>query len=169
MVCHYPETAEADERIDKALLLHRRLGLPIWIFGTATARYPQSVELLLKQKLISVGIPSSAIVCSSDLAAVPPTLDTVQEATNVVALAQRHDVDTIFCVSNRLHLWQIRGLLRKEPLHLVWVSTRLRDWRWWYVLGRIVIIPFSYWGMGERFAPLRLIRWARARLSWWPI
>src|SRR5260370_39168630 len=55
LVCHYPDHAEADERVRAAAELQRALGLPIWLFGSASARYPESVEARLRTKLLADG------------------------------------------------------------------------------------------------------------------
>lgn len=167
LLCHYPDTAETDERVDKAVALHRETGCPIWLYGSNSARYPESVERLIKQKLLRKGVGSDAILCSSDLGATL-SLDTVQEAYNVAAEANRRGIRTLICVSNRLQLLQVRALLRNEPISFVCVATPLRDWRWWYVLGRLLLIPLACVGIGQRFAPLVFVRWARARLGIWP-
>lgn len=169
LICHYPETEEARARVQAACFLQRALDLPIWIFGSATARYPETVEILLRRQVLSDGIPPEAVFCSQQCDGVSETLDTVEEAFNVAALAKQNGISTILCVSNRLHLWQVRGLLRKEPIRLVAVPTPLRDWRWWYVIGRLAIIPLAFAGIGRRFFPLVLIRHARAKLASWPI
>lgn len=167
LLCHYPDVDETDERVKKAVQLQRELGVPVWLYGSSSARYPASVERLIKQKLIARGIKPDAVLCSADLVA-ERSLDTVQEAHNVVAEAKRQNVQTIFCVSNKLQLLQVRALLRREPLNFVWIATRLRDRRWWYVIGRLVLIPLAYLGMGNRFAPLVFVRWARVNLAAWP-
>jgi len=167
LLCHYPDTAETNERVDKAVAQHRETGCPIWLYGSNSARYPESVERLIKQKLLRKGLRPDVILCSSDLGATP-SLDTVQEAHNVAAEANRRGIRKLICVSNRLQLLQVRALLRNEPISFVWVATPLRDWRWWYVLGRILLIPLAFIGIGRQFAPLVFIRWARARLEMWP-
>lgn len=168
LLCHYPDTAEADERVMKAVALHRRSGDPIWLYGSNSARYPESVEQLLKLKLVLKGVDPEAITCSGELPGTRPSLDTVQEAHNVAADAKAKGVGTLVCVSNRLQLLQVRGLLRQEPLSFVWIATPLRDLRWWYVLGRLLLIPLAYVGIGQRFAPLLFVRWVRARVAAWP-
>jgi uncharacterized SAM-binding protein YcdF (DUF218 family) len=167
LLCHYPDVDETDERVEKAVQLQRELGLPVWLYGSTSARYPASVERLIKQKLIARGVKPDAVLCSVDLVA-EQSLDTVQEARNVAAEAKRQNVQTIFCISNKLQLLQVRALLRQEPLNFVWIATRLRDRRWWYVIGRLVLIPLAYLGMGNRFAPLVFVRWARINLAAWP-
>lgn len=168
LLCHYPDTVEADERVEQAVALHRQSGAPIWLYGSNSARYPESVERLLKNQLVRRGVSAEAIICSGERAGTGPSLDTVQEACNVAADARARGVQTLICVSNRLQLAQVRGLLRREPLSFVWVATPLRDRRWWYVAGRLVLIPLAYLGVGRRFAPLVFVRWARARLAAWP-
>ena len=42
LVCHYPDHVEADERVRAAAELQRVLGLPIWLFGSVSAQYPES-------------------------------------------------------------------------------------------------------------------------------
>jgi hypothetical protein len=167
LVCHYPDHAEADERVQAAAELHRVLRLPIWLFGSASARYPESVEGLLRKKLLAEGIPAAAVMCSADRGDSSETLDTAQEAVNVLAAAQRDGITTLVCVSNRLQLLQVRGLLRKAPVRLVLAPVPLRDRRWWYVLARLALIPLAFAGAGHRFWPLVLLRRARARLVTW--
>jgi hypothetical protein len=168
LLCHYPYTKETDERVDKAAHLYKRSKYQIWLYGSSSARYPQAVERLMKQKLIEQGVPPEAIICSGDLIHVDPSLDTVQEACNVVSEAKRRGIKTLICVSNRLQLLQVRTLLRQESIHFVWMPTRLRDWRWWYVAGRLVLVPLAFLGFGPRFVPLVFVRWARAKLARWP-
>lgn len=168
LLCHYPDTKEIDERIDKAAALHFESGFPIWLYGSASARYPQAVERHIRDKLVARGVVPQQVQCSGDLEGVGPSLDTVQEALNVAANAKKRGIKRIICVSNRLQLLQVRALLRHEEIALQWVSTPLRDWRWWYVLGRLVLIPLAYAGVGQRFVPLVFIRWARASLAVWP-
>ncbi|MEW6544254.1 MAG: hypothetical protein AB1411_11655 [Nitrospirota bacterium] len=168
LLCHYPDTAEADERVERAVALYLQSRAPIWLYGSNSARYPESVEQLLKRKLVLKGVAPEAITCSGELSAARLSLDTVQEACNVAADARANGVGTLVCVSNRLQLAQVRGLLRREPLSFTWVVTPLRDRRWWYVLGRLMLIPLAYLGVGPRFAPLVFVRWARARLAAWP-
>lgn len=55
LLCHYPDTAETNERVAKAAALHRKSGDPIWLYGSHSARYPESVEQLIKQKLVCEG------------------------------------------------------------------------------------------------------------------
>jgi uncharacterized SAM-binding protein YcdF (DUF218 family) len=168
LLCTYPETAEADERVRAAARLHRALGLPIWLFGSRSAQYPTPVETTLRAKLVAAGVPRQAVACSSDLTAAV-TLDTSQEAVNVAATARARGIDTLVCVSNRLQLLQVRALLRGAGLTLVLVPTPLRDRRWWYVTFRLLLIPLAALGLGHRFLPLVLLRHARARLARWPI
>ncbi len=168
LLCHYPDTEEADERVRAACSLYRALGLPFWLFGTATARYQISVERLLKEKLVAAGIPAERVVCSSDRQERYTSLDTVQEAYNAAAAAFRDGITTLVCVSNRLQLLQVRCLLKSTSLRLVLVPTRLRDWRWWYVAARLLLIPLAFMGVGPQFAPLVFVRWARSRMAKWP-
>lgn len=168
LLCHYPDTAETDERIETVVQLHRQWKLPIWLYGSSTARYPEPVERLIRGKLLGCGVDPEAVICSGDLASSTLSLDTVQEAQNVAAAARQKGIQTLLCVSNRLQLLQVRALLRREPLSFVWVPTRLRDWRWWYVGGRLLLIPLAFLGIGPRFAPLIFVRWARTRLETWP-
>ncbi len=168
LLCHYPNTEEAGERIRVASALHRAIGLPIWLFGSATARYPASVESLLKKKLLEAGIPPEAVVCSADQDDIPDSLDTVQEIANVFEMASRRSVAALICVSNRLQLLQVRGLLRNKPIQLAFVPIPLRDWRCWYVMGRLILIPLAFLGIGQHFLPLVLVRRARAKLAAWP-
>jgi uncharacterized SAM-binding protein YcdF (DUF218 family) len=168
LLCHYPDTAEADERVAKAAALHQESGDPIWLYGSNSARYPESVEQLLKHKLVLKGVAPDAVTCSGELPTARPSLDTVQEARNVAADARAKGVRMLVCISNCLQLAQVRALLRSEPLSFSWIATPLRDWRWWYVLGRLLLIPLAYLGVGPRFAPLIFIRWARAKVAAWP-
>jgi len=167
LVCHYPDHAEADERVRAAAELQRVLGLPIWLFGSVSAQYPESVEGLLRQKLLAAGVPSVAVLCSADRRDASESLDTVQEAANVLTAARHDGITTLVCVSNRLQLLQIRGLLRKAPVRLVFAPVPLRDRRWWYVLARLALIPLAFAGAGPRFWPLVLLRRARARRATW--
>jgi len=168
LLCHYPDTKEIDQRVDKAATLHFESGFPIWLYGSASARYPQAVERHIRDKLVARGVVPQQVQCSGGLEGVGPSLDTVQEALNVAANAKKLGIKRIICVSNRLQLLQVRALLRHEEIALQWVATPLRDWRWWYVLGRLVLIPLAYAGVGQRFVPLVFIRWARASLAVWP-
>src|SRR2546427_8129727 len=111
LLCHYPDTEEADERVRAACTLYHALGLPIWLFGTASARYPASVERLLKEKLVAAGVPSEMVVCSADRRDGRPSLDTVQEAHNVASAAVRDGINTLVCGSNQPQLLQVRGFL----------------------------------------------------------
>ena len=154
--------------MERAIQLHGEWGCPIWLYGSSSARYPEATEGLMRQQLIRRGVSREFIICSGDCRDTPPSLDTVQEALNVVAEAKRKGVKTLFCISNRLQLLQVKALLRREPLHFVWVSTRLRDWRWWYLIGRVTLIPLAFLGFGPRFPPLIFVRWARARVAVWP-
>ncbi len=168
LLCHYPETSEADVRIIRAVALHKQWGFPIWLYGSNSARYPESVERLMKRQIMKLGVAPEAILCSGDNPLSPLSLDTVQEAKNVVGQAKQQGLKTLICISNRLQLLQVKALLRHESLNFVWVSTPLRDWRWWYVLGRVVLIPLAFLGIGPNFAPLLFVRWARARIASWP-
>lgn len=118
LLCHYPDTVEADERVAKVAALHRKSGDSIWLYGSNCARYPESIEQFIKQKLLREGIVPDAILCSSDFGSAP-SLDTVQEAYNVAAKANRQGVRMLFCISNRLQLLQVRALLRDEPFSFV--------------------------------------------------
>lgn len=168
LLCTYPETDEADVRVQAAARLQRELGLPIWIFGSRSAQYPIPVEQTLRDKLVASGVPADAVVCSARLTTAV-TLDTSQEAVNVATTAREHGIDALVCVSNRLQLVQARALLRRAGLRLILVPTPLRDRRWWYVTFRLVLIPLAMLGIGHRFPPLVLLRRARARLASWPI
>lgn len=168
LLCHYPDTVEVDERIGAAVRIYAQCKLPIWLYGSSSARYPDSVERLLKQKLVTQGIPSEAVLCSADVPGLTASLDTVQEAYNVSAEAARRGIRTLVCVSNRLQLLQVKALLRRQPLELIWIQTPLRDRRWWYVAGRLFLIPLAFAGIGRRFVPLVFIRWARANIGMWP-
>lgn len=168
LLCTYPETAEADERVQAAARLQRTLGLPVWLFGSRSAQYPIPVERTLRERLVAAGVPADAIACSAELTDAV-TLDTSQEAVNVAAVARARGIEVLVCVSNRLQLLQARALLRRSRLRLVLAPTPLRDRRWWYVTFRLVLIPLALLGIGHRFPPLVLLRRARARLASWPI
>jgi hypothetical protein len=168
LLCHYPDTAETDERVARAVAEHRRTGHPVWLFGTCQAGYPEPVDRLIRRKLTACGVAPAAIRCGSEELAAAPSLDTVQEADNVVAAAKREGVRTLIGVSNRLQLFQVKAMVGREPLTFLWAPTRLRDWRWWYVLGRVALIPLAHLGVGRRFLPLMLLRQARANFRAWP-
>lgn len=168
LLCHYPEVEETDERVRKAAEVQRALGIPVWLYGSSSARYPESVERLIQRKLVQYGTAADQVFCSADLQIDGRSLDTVQEARNVAAEAKRRNIDTVYCISNRLQLLQVKALLRHEPLRFVWIASELRDWRWWYVATRLLLIPLAYLGMGNRFAPLVFLRWARGHLAAWP-
>lgn len=167
-VCHYPETGEADERAAAVRALHESLGLPIWLFGTCLARYERSVEVMLKEKLVQLGIRPQAIFCSGDLEGIGDCLDTIQEARKVVGVARQTGLTLLFCVSNSLQLLQVYFLVRKEPIRIVYVPTRLRDWRLWYLGARIALIPMAILGIRDDSLVFRLLRRARASLRRWP-
>jgi hypothetical protein len=168
LVCHYPETAEIDERIETACRLHSRIGAPIWIFGTNLARYERSVEQLIKDKVMARGVDPGAIVCSADFGNVGDCLDTVQEAYAIARAARASGVTQLFAVSNALQLTQIRLLLQGDGLTVTYVPSRWVDRRLWYVLARLVVIPFAWAGVPQDFVLFRLLRRARATLAWWP-
>jgi uncharacterized SAM-binding protein YcdF (DUF218 family) len=168
LLCHYPGTPEADERVQAAASVYFQSRLPIWLYGSSSARYPDSVERLLKHKLAARGVPSDAVICSDDVPGTPPSLDTVQEAINVATTARATGIKTLICISNRLQLLQVKALLRREPLTLVEIPTPLRDWRWWYVMSRLALVPLAFMGVGRQFLPLTFVRWARANFSFWP-
>jgi hypothetical protein len=168
LLCHYPDTAETTERVAGAVALYRRWNRPIWLYGSNSARYPDSVEKMIKAELVSAGVPSHAVQCSGDLSHVSRSLDTVQEALNVAASAQAAGIETLLCLSNRLQLLQARALLKRHPLRFVWIATPLRDRRWWYLLVRLLLIPLAHAGIGRSFPPLVFVRWARAKLALWP-
>lgn len=168
LLCHYPDTRETAERVAVAHALYVKLGVPIWLFGSRMACYPSATEQLIKAELIERGVSPEAIVCSGDMEHVPESFDTVQETINILMVAKRQGIDTIICVSNRLQLWQVRGLVRGEAIRMMYCPTVLREWRWWYLVGRCVLIPLAFLGIGRRLAVLEFIR--RARASWpsWP-
>lgn len=168
LLCHYPDTEECDERVQAAARLQGSLGVPIWVFGSVSAQYPEAVERMIKTKLLRAGIPESMVTCSADRRDLSLSLDTFQEAMNIVTAARNDGVSRIYAVSNRLQLWQVRGLLRPHPFHVVLVPTPLRDRRWWYVAARLLLIPLAFLGIGKRFPLLVVTRWARGRLSWYP-
>jgi uncharacterized SAM-binding protein YcdF (DUF218 family) len=166
---HYPNTPETDERVAKACTIHFELGFPIWIFGSRMACFPDTTEQLIKEQLVKQGVKPEFVVCSVDTNIRSESLDTVQEAFNVAAAARYRGVETLICVTNWLQLCQIRALLRRERLSLVPATTRLRDWRWWYILARIFLIPLAFGGRGKSFIVLKLVRNARARWQWWSV
>ncbi len=168
LLCHYPDTLETSERVAGTVELYKRWTLPIWLYGSNTARYPASVERMIKEQLVSRGVPDRHVRCSADVPSSPRSLDTVQEALNVSAAARAAEIDTVICISNRLQLLQVRALLRNHPLRFVWISTPLRDHRWWYLMFRVLLIPLAYAGVGRSFLPLVFVRWARAKLALWP-
>lgn len=168
LLCHYPDTEECDERVRAAARLQRSLGVPIWVFGSVSAQYPESVERMIKAKLLNEGTAEEMVVCSTDRADPTASLDTFQEAVNIMTAAEHDGVLRIYAVSNRLQLWQVRGLFRGKPFRLTPVPTPLRDRRWWYVTARVLLIPLAFLGIGKRFPLLVLTRWARGRLSWYP-
>jgi uncharacterized SAM-binding protein YcdF (DUF218 family) len=168
LLCTYPETREADERVQAAARLQRQLGLPVWLFGSRSAQYPTPVEQTLRDKLVAAGVPADAVACSAQLTTAV-TLDTSQEALNVATTARARGIDVLVCVSNRLQLVQARALLRRSGLRVILVPTPLRDRRWWYVTFRLLLIPLALLGIGHRFPVLVLLRLARARLASWPV
>ncbi len=168
MLCHYPEHPETDERAKTAASIHKRLKLPIWLFGSSSARYPESVESLTRKKLVKLGVPASEIFCSSSLGSAV-SMDTVQEMFNVVRTAHAKGIKRIICISNPLQLLQVHGLLRRESIEIIYFPSSLKDWRWWYVSTRLALIPVAFLGMGKEFPPLKLVRYARAKWSYWPL
>ena len=98
LLCHYPDTTETDERVAKAAQLSTRWGLPIWLYGSSSARYPESVERLIKEKLVRFGVDPAMVCCSGDASDSPISLDTVEEALNVAADAKRRGTQTLICV-----------------------------------------------------------------------
>lgn len=168
MLCHYPEHKETAERAKKTSEVQKLLDLPVWIFGSASARYPEPVEAMTAKILLALGVPKDKVIRSSEMDA-EVSLDTVQEMFNVVKLAKERGVERIICVSNPLQLMQVHGLLRKEGLDLIYCPSTLKDWRWWYVTMRIALIPIAFMGVGKEFPPLKLVRHARAKWPRWPL
>ena len=164
---HYPDTAETDERIQRAVQLHRQWGFRIWLSGGQCARYREPIERAIRAKLITQGIASEAILCVGEWVGNTSAMDTVQEVRQVIQAARDQGVQTLLCVSNRLHLLQVKALLRRESVTCISVCTRLRDGRWWYVSARLVLIPLAWLGVGREFLPLVLIRCLRAKVTWW--
>lgn len=167
LLAHFPHTEEARVRIRAAAALQQATGLPIWIFGSRSAQFPDPVECQFRAGLLAAGVASDAVCCSVDLTDAV-TLDTAQEAMNVASVAAARGVTTLVCVSNRLQLLQVRALLRRSPLRLIMVPVPLHDRRWWYVLGRLGLIVVALLGIGPRFTPLVLLRRARASWAAWP-
>jgi uncharacterized SAM-binding protein YcdF (DUF218 family) len=132
------------------------------------AYYPSPTEQLIKTQLLERGVDTERIICSGEMKDISESLDTVQETFNVLRAARRQGITTIICVSNRLQLLQVKGLLRGEPVTMVYIPTALRDWRPWYIAARLVLIPLAFAGIDSGFAPLRLLRQARAKLARWP-
>jgi hypothetical protein len=170
LMCHYPDTTEMDERIQEAVRVQANLGIPIWIFGTSTAKYPASVEKLVKHKLLKRGTEAAKIVCSSELN-VPESLDTIQETVNIFEHAIENNVTTILCISNSLQLLQVYGYSCRRfgfSGRVIFIPTRLRDWRPWYVSARMALIPLAFLGVGREFPFLRFVRYARSNWTQWP-
>jgi hypothetical protein len=170
LLCHYPDNAEMDERVAKALEIQQELGLTIWLVGTASAKYPASVEKMIKLDLMKKGAAPGKILCSSELE-ISESLDTIQEITNVFDTAVKKNIETVLCVSNPLQLMQVYGFSRKTTKfegRVIYIPTHLRDWRLWYVSARLALIPFAFLGIGREFPPLKFVRHARARWSLWP-
>jgi hypothetical protein len=169
LVCHYPETPETDERVAVTHSLQKELGIPVWLFGSRLACQQAATEDLIKAKLLTRGVSPDAIVCSGDMGHIPESFDTVQETLHVLAAAKARGIETIICISNRLQLWQVRGLARDQSVRLVYYPTALREWRWWYLLARCTLIPLAFLGVGRRFPVLEFIRRARARWQKWTV
>lgn len=157
---HYPDCAEADARVDKTVDLTRGNELPIWLFATATPRYPASIEAMLRDKLVARGISAERILCSADVGGCQ-SFETAQELSAILSHARRNSVEQIICVSNRLHLLQV-GLLARDvkDIELSFEPSCLREWRWWYLAARIGLVPLAY--LGPNFGPLSWVRHARA-------
>jgi uncharacterized SAM-binding protein YcdF (DUF218 family) len=133
------------------------------------ACFPDTTEQLIKEQLVKQGVKPELAVCSVDMNINGESLDTVQETFNIAAAAKFRGVETLICVTNWLQLYQIRALLRGERLSLVPATTRLRDWRWWYILARLLLIPLAFAGRGKSFIVLNVVRKARAQWSWWSL
>jgi len=157
---HFPERRESRERIRMAAQLAKHNPFPLWLFGTASARYPESPEKLMRDQLLEEGVCDSRIFCSSDFNA-PHSFDTVEEMENVFSVAKAHKIENIICISNRLHLLQVRALAKNRGIHLVFLPTRLREWTWWYLTARMGLLSLAYLGIGKGFLPLRWVRHAR--------
>lgn len=168
LLCHYPGTPEANERIDAVRKLYEKTGLPVFVFASTLARYTMPVEKLLKEELIRCGVPAEDIICSADVEGTGDCLDTVQEAHNVVDAAERLGFSTLIGVSNWLQLFQVSLLVRGRDVSVLYVATRLRDRRLWYLIGRLAIIPLVAAGVGRDFLLFRALRTARARIRRWP-
>lgn len=168
LLCHYPGSAEATERIAAVRQLYERTGLPVLVFASALARYTRPVEELLKEELVQSGVRAQDIICSADVEGIGDCFDTVQEAHNVAAAAERLGFSMLIGVSNWLQLFQVSLLLRGREVSLLYVPTRLRDRRLWYLVARVAIIPLVAAGVGRDFLLFRVLRRARARIRRWP-
>lgn len=166
LLCHYPDHPETDVRVQKAYEVHRKWGLPIWLFGSNNAHFSAPVEDLIKKKLVDLGVHPAQVRLSSEFGSAP-SLDTVQEMLNVVATAKKEGVTRLVCISNALQLMQVYGLMRDERERFVFMPTKLTDKRWWYVGTRLALIPVAFAGVGPKFIPLRFVRHARGRWKKW--
>jgi hypothetical protein len=161
ILCHYPEHPEMDERINQTVEVWKAFRLPIWVFGTVSARYPESVEKMVRDMLVSKGVDPKSIFCSVDFGNLE-CLDTVQEMVNIARTAEAKGIEQVICISNSLQLLQVHGLMRHKKIEWVYLPTTLKDWRWWYVSVRAVLIPVAFAGVGRNFGPLQFVRKARA-------
>jgi len=169
-LCHYPDHVETDERIKKAAEIYQAVGVPVWLFGSFSARYGKPVDELTAEKLVALGVPREKVRCSKDFSEEIVTLDTVQEMINILKVAREQGVKQIICVSNPLQLLQIYGFLKREDIEVLYVPTTLRDWRWWYVSVRVALIPLAFANVGkEKFLPLKFVRYARSAWAKWPL
>jgi hypothetical protein len=163
LMCHYPDTAEMSERVKHAVKIQKKYGIEIWLFGSVSADYPESVEKLVSKEVVAAGAAADKVRCSVDFE-VKESLDTIQEIENIFAQATLRNVSTLFIISNHLHLLQVYGFSRKRTAYrgqVIFVPSRLRDWRWWYLAGRIFLIPIGFLGIGRNFPPLNLVRRTR--------
>jgi uncharacterized SAM-binding protein YcdF (DUF218 family) len=160
-LCHYPDHEETEERARRAKAIHEATGAPIWLFGSSSATYPESVEALTKNKMMELGIPADQIFLSAQFTEVR-SLDTIQEMMNVTTMAKKKRIKNLICISNSLHLMQIHAFLRKEKFSVIYFSSKLKDWRWWYLAVRLTLAPLAYAGFGKDLIPLRVVRHARS-------
>jgi hypothetical protein len=61
LLAHYPRPAEAGARVAVAADLHRALDLPIRVFGSRSAQFPEPVERQLRARLLAAGVPPEVL------------------------------------------------------------------------------------------------------------
>ena len=165
---HYPDRPETDARVETAAALAKETGHPIFLFATKTPRYPESIECVIREKLINKGVPAEQITCSIDVGTFE-AFETIQEMEAVFAYAKQIRVPHVICVSNRLQLMQLRAYNRRETsLQVSYVASPLEEKRWWYLLTRIALIPLAFFHVGHNFFFLRWVREARQRWKAFP-